>query len=471
VQLDHPLLTHYPMRGLIRILVTAGLCLSSLFGLLPCHNLPTAVAQLGKPEGFYYKSWAIIIGIENYLLAPVIPGAIRDAKQVAQAFRQLGFDEVVELYDKDASSRRLHQVFNDMLPRKVGRMDRLVIFYTGHAGVAQDSDGMLRGYLVPLDAPMNNVAKAMTVEYLKEFTRRSASKHTLLVLDAPVFGWEATAPQALSLEGRLAPETDAERRAVQVISAGDKGEASLRSDGQSLFVQALLAGLAGAADRDKNGWLMASELGTYVSQEVAASTKGAQHPTILRIDGEGDTVLVEGQKAAFVLGAGPQTPAERQQAAKAQYERAFALLQEGRSAGEALDRLNRAIEYDPTFGEAYVLKSYLQLELVPNLDEALAAGTLAARYAPDNPDSFYTLGLIYEKRGSFVEAEAALRQALKVKADYPDVYMSLGLLYADHLNNQSKSVEAFRRYLELGGTHDRARAAVAEADGAVEPRP
>lgn len=449
----------------------AGLCLGIVLSVVPYHDIPTVWAQVGKPEGFYYKSWAIVIGVENYVLAPVIPGAIGDAKRVAQAFRQLGFDEVVELYNKDATSRRLHQLLDDVLPRKVGRMDRLVIFYVGHVGVTQDAEGNVRGHLVPLDAPINNVAKAVTVEHLKEFTRRSASKHTLLILDAPVFGWEVTAPQQLSLEGRLEPEPETERRAVQVISAAEMGEVSVRVDGRSLFVQAMLAGLSGAADRDKNGWLMASELGTYIAQEVQASSKGTQHPTILRIEGDGDTVLVEGKKANFVLGEGPQTPTERQQAARAQYERAFALLQERKRADEALDRLNRAIEYDPTFGEAYVLKSYLRLEVMPDLDEALVSGELATQYAPNNPDSFYTLGLVYEKRGNFLEAEAALLQALKLNADYQDVYLSLGLLYADHLKNQPKVVEAFRRYLQLGGSHARARDAVAEADDAAKRRP
>ena len=56
------------------------------------------------PEGLYYKSWAVVIGIENYLLAPKIPGAIDDAKHVARALRKLGFEGVVELYDKDASA-------------------------------------------------------------------------------------------------------------------------------------------------------------------------------------------------------------------------------------------------------------------------------------------------------------------------------------------------------------------------------
>ncbi|HRI39665.1 MAG TPA: caspase family protein [Nitrospira sp.] len=257
--------------------------------------LPSAEAQLGRPDGIYYKSWAIVIGIEQYVLAPSIPGAINDAKKVAEAFRQLGFDEVVELYDKDASSRRLQQLLNDMLPRKVGRMDRLVLVYVGHAGVMQDSDGQDRGYLVPFDAPVTSTVKSITVEQLKEFARRSASKHTLLLLDAPVIGWETTEPPGLSLEGRTAPESDTDRRAVQVVTAASRGETAGRSDQGSRFVEAFLGGLSGTADLDGNGWLTASELGSYLVRQVEVISGGLQHPSSLRIDGDGDMVLVEGK--------------------------------------------------------------------------------------------------------------------------------------------------------------------------------
>src|SRR4029079_11142977 len=107
-------------------------CLVSSMLAMCCPQLVSA--QLGKPEGLYYKSWAIVIGVENYLLAPNIPGAIEDAKTVAQTFRLLGFDEVIELYDKDASARRLQQTLSDFLPRKVGRYDRLVGYFVGPAG-------------------------------------------------------------------------------------------------------------------------------------------------------------------------------------------------------------------------------------------------------------------------------------------------------------------------------------------------
>jgi tetratricopeptide (TPR) repeat protein len=436
-------------------------CLVGSLVAMCCPQLVSA--QMGKPEGLYYKSWAIVIGVENYLLAPKIPGAIEDAKTVAQTFRQLGFDEVIELYDKDASARRLQQTLSDFLPRKVGRYDRLVVYFVGHAGVMQDLAGQELGYLVPWDAQPGNVSKAVTFEQLKEFSRRSASKHTLFLLNAAVRGWEVSTAQPLSLEGRLAPEDDTERRAVQVLTAGDKGELLSQEKGKSLFVQVLVNGLNGMADRNNNGWLMASEVGDYVKEQILERSKGAQHPFFVQLEGEGDTVLIEGRKAAFIMGAEPQSPAQRRQAAKTQYEQVFELLQNGKSPEEALERLNKALEYDPAFGDAYVLKSYVLLELLPNLDGALSAAQLGIQYAPNNPDSQYTLGLVYEKRGQYADAERAMREALVVNPNYRDVYFSLGILYADEIKDQSKSIEAFTRYLELGGNHARARAAVAQS--------
>ncbi len=443
---------------LLAILISIG------FGFTP------AQAQLGKPEGLYYKSWGVVIGIENYLLAPKIPGAIEDAKAVAQVLHKLGFEEVLELYDKEASFRRLQQTLVDFLPRKVGRQDRLVIYFVGHAGITQTVSGKDLGYLVPWDAQPGNVSKAVTFEQLKEFSHRSASKHTLFLFDSAVRGWEISSTQALSLEGRSAPEEDTEKRAVQVLTAADKGESAVRVQDRSLFVQALVKALSGEADLDKNGWLMASELGRYVNLQVADQTKNAQHPVFTQLEGDGDTIMIEGRKAAFRLGGEPQSPAERQAAARMQYEQAFAMLQSGKSQDEALERLNKALEYDPTFGDAYVLKSYVRLEVLPNIDEALAAGKLAVHYAPNNPDSHYTLGLIYEKRGQYAEAEKALRAALVANPNYVDVYFTLGVLYADDLKDQKKAVEAFERYLELGGTHSRAHEAVAQSRAAQTPR-
>lgn len=426
-----------------------------------------AYGQAGKPEGLYYKSWAVVIGINDYLIAPKLDGAVADAKAVADALRRIGFEEVVELYDKDASFRRLNSILNDYLPRKVGRQDRLVIFFAGHAGVTQDMNGKELGYLVPWDAQITNVTKALTLDQLKAFSRRVMSKHVLLLLDTAVSGWEVTPPQQLSLEGRLSPEEETEKRAVQVLTAAKSGESVAQKETPSIFVQVLLAGLQGAADQDKNGWLMATELGEYVKQQVEQKTGGAQHPQFARLDGDGDGILIEGAKSAFKRPE-PKTQAERIAAAKEEYDQAFAILQEQRPVQEAIERLDKALKYNPTFGDAYVLKSYLYLEFAPNLNEALAAAEQAVKYSPENPDSPYTLGLVLQRKGRFAEAEKALQQALALNPNYTDVYLSLGDLYAQDLKDQNKAVEAYRRYLETGGTENRVRAYL-ERVGALSP--
>ncbi|MGH7208340.1 MAG: caspase family protein [Nitrospiraceae bacterium] len=431
-------------------------------------TVSTTSGQIGRPEGLYYKSWGLVIGIDDYVVAPKLSGSVADAKAVADALRELRFEEVIELYDKDASLRRLNTILDDYLPRKVGRQDRVVIFFAGHAGATQDMHSKELGYVVPWDAQVANASKAVTMDHLKDFSRRVMAKHVLFFLEAGVSGWEVTPPQQLSLEGRLSPEDETDKRAVQLLTAARKGEAVARKDGRGIFVQVLLAGLKGAADGDKNGWIMASELGAYVTQQVTELTGGAQHPQFARLDGDGDAVLIEGKKSSFRARLQPKTEAERIAAAKEEYDQAYSLLQQQRSVQEALERLDKALEYNPAFGDAYVLKSYLYLEMLPNLDQALVAAEQAVKYAPANPDSHYTLGLVLQKKGRFPESERAFRQALAVNPTYTDVYLSLGDLYAEDLKDQKKSIDAYQRYLETGGTENRVSEYLRKA-GAAPP--
>ncbi len=423
-------------------------------------SVPEVFAEGGSAEALYDRSRALIIGIEQYPQGRSIPGAVDEAKQVAQAFRQLGFEEIIELYNKDASARRLHQAFSELFTKKVEHSGRVVVFFVGQTGTTRDGKGRDMGYLVPADAQATNVAKFLTVETIKEFTKRSPSKHTLLIVNAPFRASEAPALKPAS------PTAENDARAVQVIAAAGRDEkAAAKAGGKTLFVQALLTGLSGAADLNQNGWLTASELGTYIKQQVEAVS--------LRIDGEGDTVLSQQRKAVPVLET--QQSSNDREAAKGEYDQAVALLQGGKYAEEALARVNHAIELDSTFAEAYMLKTYLRLELLPQLDEALSAGQQAVKYGPDNGDAFYILGQVHEKMGHYKDAAQAFVQAGKLNPENLDVFFSLGTLYEDHLDDPAKSVDAFRQYLKLGGIHARARAAVSQADQAaaspLEPVP
>ena len=407
--------------------------------------------EAALPEALYDTSRALIVGIEHYPQGRSIPGAVEEAKQVAQVLRQLGFEEIIELYNKEATARRLHQALTDLFARKVQRSGRVVLFFVGQTGITRDGKGRDMGYLVPADAQTGNVAKVLTPETIREITKRSPSKHALLIVNAPFRAWEGAPMKSLS------PLAEIDARVFQIIAAAGKDERSAKPTVKTSFVQALLTGLSGAADLDQNGWLMASELGAYIKQQVDAVS--------LRIEGDGDTILRQQRKVVPVLETQQSHP--KREAAKTEYEQALAQLQGGKYAEEALAHLNRAIEEDPTFAEAYILKSYLRLEMLPQLDESLAAAQQAVKYAPENADAFFSLGLVHEKMGNFKDAEAAFVQAAKLNPESLDVFFSLGTLYEDHFNDPTKSVEAFRRYLQLGGDHARARAAVSQADQAA----
>jgi tetratricopeptide (TPR) repeat protein len=447
--------------GRFRILIVV------LFLLLP---LAKADAQLGRPEGLYYKSWAVIFGINDYLLAPKLTTPVPDGKAMAESLRKLGFEEVVEVYDKNASSKGMHHILKDVLPRKVGRQDRVIIFFAGHAGITQDRNGQDLGYLVPWDAQTNNVSKAVTMDDLKEFSRRVMSKHILFVLDTGISGWEITAPQQLSLEGRGTQEEETDKRAVQVLTAANKGEATAQKDGQSLFLRTLAAGLQGAADADQNGWLLASELSAYTKQQVEKATAGRQHPQTARLDGDGDMILIEGKKGTFRAGGEPKTDAERLAAAKEFYDQAFTIMQQQRPPQEALASLNKALEYNPVYGDAYILKSYVLSEYLFNQDEALVAANQAVKYAADNQDSHYTQGLIFQRKQQYKEAEQAMLRAMALNPTNTDVLLSLGDLYAEDLKDQKKALEAYTAYLGNGGTESRARDYIEKA-GAAPAKP
>jgi uncharacterized caspase-like protein len=118
-----------------------------------CGAGPFGHAEAAPPDLLYDKSRALIVGIEQYPQGRSVPGAVDEAKQVAQAFRQLGFEDITELYNKDATARRLHQALSDLFAKKVDQSGRVVVFFVGQTGTTRDGRGRDMGYLVPADGP------------------------------------------------------------------------------------------------------------------------------------------------------------------------------------------------------------------------------------------------------------------------------------------------------------------------------
>jgi WD40 repeat protein len=159
--------------------------------------------------------------------------------------------------------------------------DVVVVFYAGH-GDCKIEDQF---YLVPVDANLRNLSgTGISGEALKRALADLPST-TMLVLDACYAG---------SFDGKkrkkrgLPERSDALLRdltydaGLVVMCGASKEQEAAEEDGHGFFTQALVEGLSGKADTDKDGLIELNELDVYVTQRVRKLSAGDQEPTISR---------------------------------------------------------------------------------------------------------------------------------------------------------------------------------------------
>jgi hypothetical protein len=250
-----------------------------------------------KPGTFYNKSWAIVIGVNKYDVWPPLEYAAGDAQAVAEKLREIGFDEVIEILDKEATRERILTVLGSELPKSVGPEDRVLIFFAGHGQTESLPDGREQGYIIPVDGDITNYfTTAISMQQVRDISERIPAKHILYVMDACYSGQGFT--RALGVD----PATDGyiqkitSLRSVQMITAGGKQEQVAEQEGHGIFTQYFLRGLGGEADRDNDGVVTASELGAYLMPQVSRASDNLQTPQYGRLDGEGEVVFVVPKK-------------------------------------------------------------------------------------------------------------------------------------------------------------------------------
>jgi hypothetical protein len=81
------------------------------------------------------------------------------------------------------------------------------------------------------------------------------------------------------------------KRAVQMVTAGGEGEEALERDGRGLFTTRLIEALSGEADLNTDGYVTASEIGTYVTPRVTEDSGAKQTPQSGRLGGEGEVAF------------------------------------------------------------------------------------------------------------------------------------------------------------------------------------
>ena len=257
----------------------------------PAAPRPSASGTPVAPA--YGASWALVVGINDYRHAPPLSYAANDARAVADALPRLGFQHVRLLLDEQATKAAIERVIYDEFQRGMGPDDRLFVFFAGHGISVPLPRGGEEGYLVPVDGdPQRPALTAIAMDEVRKMGRRVAAKHILFAIDSCFSGFAVTRD--------ITPESvrDADLAAalrepvVQVMTAGRKGQKAIEEEGHGLFTRRLLDGLRGLADRDRRGFVTATQLGAWLGPRVTRDSGGRQTPQFSALDGEGDFVFI-----------------------------------------------------------------------------------------------------------------------------------------------------------------------------------
>lgn len=244
-------------------------------------------------EQYYEKSHAIIIGISSYKEETSLPNAFNDAVAIKNVLAEkYGFDNVIGLFNEKATGDKIRELLQDTLrdESKIGRKDRVLIYYSGHGRLRTDikpnGEEVQTGYIIPYDSRLGRYWSSIEMDDLIRSCQGSKAKHILLILDCCYSGFATTR----SAESMVPPKNVdrnylndiTRKRAIQVLAATQKDEPANDSGilyGFSAFTGALLGILKNEKDPIENGVITASEIGTVLQQEVVNQKGVFQRPS------------------------------------------------------------------------------------------------------------------------------------------------------------------------------------------------
>ncbi len=259
---------------------------------------PIDAGPPGTASEFYRKSFAVVVGINNYEKWPVLELGIADAQAIKARLKEEGFDDITVILDREATQRRILTALYDYLPKKVQRNDRVVFYFAGHGQTHDLLNGGKEGYIIPVDAGVDNyTSTGISMDQIRSLSSRIAAKHILYIMDSCYSGLgfsRGMITVSPEFEGYLRKISS--MRVVQIITAGGKGEQVQEKEGHGLFTAYFLKALEGDGDFNKDTVVTGTELGAYLRPAVSNASNQAQTPLYGRLEGEGEFLFFIGEK-------------------------------------------------------------------------------------------------------------------------------------------------------------------------------
>lgn len=228
------------------------------------------------------KSWAVVIGIDEYHDAkiPRLKYAVADARAVGKELERRGY-QVKLLLNEQATARAINTELRSKLRQRAGKADRVVVYYAGHGQDDKVEGSRTMGYLLPADGEVDNIpGTGISMGVIRELADALPAKHVLFLLDACFGGVAGQQTRSLPKMNEAYVRQITRERGRQLITAGGADQEALEASdgGHGLFTAYLLKGLAeGLADLNNDGIIPASELYAYLDNRVFSEAQMRGH--------------------------------------------------------------------------------------------------------------------------------------------------------------------------------------------------
>jgi caspase domain-containing protein len=265
------------------------------------HALSTAYAP---------RRLALLVGVSRFQDAQWrdLRYATKDAEDLAAALRDPTrghFDSVRVLSRPEETTRATILAALRQLRQEATRPDDVVVVYfSAHGTLARDGKGELKRYLVTTDASFRAIPQtALPMDELKSEFDQLPSRRRLMVLATCHSGsGKSLLPKELEAElagikaGFYARPLEESSRASMVFAACDWGETAREDEGlqNDIYTHFLIDGLNGAADRNSDGAVTASEAHDHARRRTYAFTQGRQRPSAEILEVGADPVVLSG---------------------------------------------------------------------------------------------------------------------------------------------------------------------------------
>ncbi|MCI5117644.1 MAG: hypothetical protein D3913_06715 [Candidatus Electrothrix sp. LOE1_4_5] len=271
-----------------------------------------------KLEQFHqpYKiSHAILIAIDNYSRKNDIQGRrrtgfndlgmmVESAEILKKELIKYGFPEknIHTFYNKNATSKNIEKSIKLFYKGgKFGSVDRLFFYFGGHGFANEEKNGYLVTY--DFDRKKPDLTSISMEDFISTYARKINTHHMLIALDACYAGLSYKVQDKLSNEQELRTfrslsiiRSDTTKKARNILLAGTKNQKALWEHG-GIFTKALISGIRGEADYNKDRIIQFRELALYIRNKVIPETSRRgfkQEPESYILDrfGEGRFIFI-----------------------------------------------------------------------------------------------------------------------------------------------------------------------------------